>query len=78
MQSDVQQFSRKLRLPEVFYTEIESEEDKFSNDSIIKNKSALNPPRNRDKMLDQKILLIVWTFLNCKKAPENNLPNGQL
>ena len=53
--NDVQQFSRKLHLLEFFYKENESEEEKSSDDSIIKNKSAFKPPRNRDKILDQNI-----------------------
>ena len=40
---------RKLRLLESFFKENESEEEKSADDSIIKNKSAFNPPRNRDK-----------------------------
>ena len=53
LKNDVQQFSRKLRLLEFFYKENESEEEKSSDDSIIKNKSAFNPSRNRDKLSDQ-------------------------
>ena len=48
----VQHFSRKLRLLEFFYKEKESEEEKSSDDSIIKNKSVFNSPRNRDNILD--------------------------
>ena len=55
LKNDVQQFSRKLRLLECFYKESESEEEKSSDDFIIKNKSAFNPPRDRDKILDQNI-----------------------
>ena len=47
LKNDVQQSSRKLRLLEFFYKENESEEEKSSDDSIIKNKSPFNPPRNR-------------------------------
>ena len=36
LKSDVQQFSRKLHLLEFFYKEKESEEEKSSDDSIIK------------------------------------------
>ena len=46
LKEDVQQFSCKLHLLEFFYGENESEEEK-SDDSIIKNKSAFNPPRSR-------------------------------
>ena len=46
MKNDVQQFSSKLRLLEIFYKENEWEEEKSSDDSIIKNKSAFNLPRN--------------------------------
>ena len=52
LKNDVPQFSRKLRLLEFFYKEKESEEEKSSDDSIIKNKSVFNSPRNRDNILD--------------------------
>ena len=55
LKNDLQQFSRTLRLLEYFYKENESEEEKPSDDSIIKNKSTFNTPRNRDKILDQNI-----------------------
>ena len=59
---------------EFFYKENESEEEKSSDDSIIKNKSALNPPRNRDKILDQNIdSLNSLNFPNLQKAPKSNL-----
>ena len=74
MKNDVQQFSSKLRLLEFFYKEKESEEEKFSNDSVIKNKSAFNPPRNRDKGLDQNIdSLNRLNFPDMQKAPKSNL-----
>ena len=50
LKNDVQQFSRKLRLLEFFYKENESEEEKSFDDSIIKNKSAFNPLRNRQNI----------------------------
>ena len=49
LKNDAQQFARTLRLLEFVYKENESEEEKSSDDSIIKNKSAFNPPRNRIK-----------------------------
>ena len=74
LKNDVQQFSRKLRLLEFFYKENESEEEKSSNDSIIKNKSAFNPPRNRDKILDQNIdSLNSLNFPDLQKALKSNL-----
>ena len=74
MKSGVQQLSRKLRLLEFFFKEKESEEEKSSDDSIIKNKSAFNPPRNRDKILDQNIdFLDSLNFLAMQKAPKSNL-----
>ena len=74
LKNDIQQFSRKLRLLEFFYKENESEEEKSSDDSIIKNKSAFNPPRNRDKILDQNIdSLNSLNFPNLQKAPKSNL-----
>ena len=52
----------------------ESEEEKSSDDSIIKNKLALNPPRNRDKILDQTIdSLNSFNFPDMQKAPKSNL-----
>ena len=59
---------------EFFYKENESEENKSSDDSILKNKSAFNPPRNRDKILDQNIdSLNSLNFRNLQKAPKSNL-----
>ena len=74
LKNDVQQFSRKLRLLEFFYKENESEENKSSDDSIIKNKSTFNLPRNRDKILDQNIdSLNNLNFPDLQKAPKSNL-----
>ena len=74
LKNDVQQFSRKLRLLEFFYQENESEEEKSSDDSIIKHKSAFNPLRNRDEILDQNIRsLNSLEFPNLQKAPKSNL-----
>ena len=74
LKNDVQQFSRKSRLLEFFSKENESEEGESSDDSIIKNKSSFNPPRNRDKILDQNIdSLNSLNFPNLQKAPKSNL-----
>ena len=74
LKNDVQQFSRKLRLLKFFYKEKESEEEKSSDDSIIKNKSAFNPPRNRDKILDQNIdSLSSLNIPDMQKAPKSSL-----
>ena len=57
-----------------FYKENESKEEKSSDDSIIKNKSAFNPPRNRDKTLDQNIdSLNSLDFPDLQKAPKSKL-----
>ena len=78
LKNDVQQCSRKLRLLEFFYKENESEEEKSSDDSIIKHKSAFNPPRNRDKILDQNIdSLNSLNFPDLEKAPKSNLSKLQ-
>ena len=60
---------------EFFYKKNESEENKSSDDSILKNKSAFNPPTNRDKILDQNIdsLINGLNFRNLQKAPKSNL-----
>ena len=74
LKNDVQQFSCKLYLLEFFYKEKESEEEKSSDDSIIKNKSAFNPPRNRDKILDQNIdSLSSLNIPDMQKAPKSSL-----
>ena len=74
LKNDVQQFSRKSRLLEFFSKENESEEGESSDYSIIKNKSSFNPPRNRDKILDQNIdSLNSLNFPNLQKAPKSNL-----
>ena len=59
LKNDVQQFSRKLRLHECFYKEKVSEEKKSSDDFILKIQSAFNPPRNRDKVLDQTLTPLI-------------------
>ena len=72
--NDVQQFSIKSSFLEFFSKENESEEGESSDDSIIKNKSSFNPPRNRDKILDQNIdSLNSLNFPNLQKAPKINL-----
>ena len=58
---------------EFFYKENESEEEKSSDDSITKNKSAFNPPRNRGKILDQNIdSLNSLNFHDLQRSPKNN------
>ena len=70
LENDVQQFLHKLRLLEFFY----KENNKSFDDSILKNKSAFNPPRNRDKILDQNIdSLNSLKFRDLQKAPKSNL-----
>ena len=74
LKNDVQKFSRKLHLLELFYKENESEEEKSSDDSIIKNKSVFNPPRNRNNLLDQNIdSLNSLNFPDLQKAPKGSL-----
>ena len=74
MKNDVQQFSRKLRLLEFLNKENESEEEKSSEDSIIKNKSAFNPSRNGDKILDQNTdSLNSLNSADLQKEPTSNL-----
>ena len=59
---------------EFFYNENESEEEKSSDDSTIKNKLAFNLPRNRDEILDQNIdSLDSVNFPNLQKPPKSNL-----
>ena len=70
---NVQQLSRRLRFLELSYTENQSEEEKSSDDSIIKSKSAFKPPRNRDKILDQNTdLLNSLNITDLQKAPKCN------
>ena len=81
LKNDVQQLSRKLRLLEFLYKENESEEEKSSDDSIIKNKPAFNPLRNRDKILDQNIdSLNSLNFPNLQKPEKSTFQssNGRL
>ena len=74
LKNDVQQFSRKSRFLEFFSKENDSEEGESSDDSIIKNKSSFNPPRNRDKILDQNIdCLNSLNFPSLQKALKSNL-----
>ena len=74
LKGDVQPFSRKIGLLEFFYKENESEVEKSSDDSVIKNKSVFNLTRNKDKILDQNIeSLNNLNFPNLQKAPKSNL-----
>ena len=89
LKNDVQQFSRKSRLLEFFSKENDSEEGESSDDSIIKNKSSFNPPRNRDKILDQNIdclnslnfpslqIALKSNLSKLEWAAINNLKNGK-
>ena len=70
----VLQFSHKLRLLEFFYKKNELEEEKSSDDSITKNKSAFNPPKKRDEILGQNIdSLNSLNFPDLQKASKSNL-----
>ena len=55
LKNNLQRVSCKSRLLEFFCMENESKDKKSSDDSIMKNKSTLNLPRNRDKILHQNI-----------------------
>ena len=89
LKNDVQQFSRKSRFLEFFSKENDSEEGESSDDSIIKNKSSFNPPRNRDKILDQNIdclnslnfpslqIALKSNLSKLEWAAINNLKNGK-
>ena len=79
LKNDVQQFPRKPRLLEFSYKENELEEEKSSDDSVIKNKSAFNPPRNRDKILDQNTdALNSLNFPDLQKEATFQSWNGRL
>jgi len=59
LKSDIQDFSRKLRLNEFFYKEDVSDiEPASSNDPLLKNNSKFYPPRNRNRDLDHNIDLL--------------------
>ena len=51
LKNDVRQFSLSYVCLDFFKSENESEEEKSSDGSIIKNKSAFNIPRKRNKIL---------------------------
>ena len=73
LKNDVQQYSRKLRLREFVFKEKKSEEQKSSDDSIIKNKSAFNPPTNKDKILEEKTDTVnSLNFTGMQKSLKSN------
>ena len=53
----MQKYSRKLRALEFFYKENKLKGEKSSGDSIIKNKSAFNPPRKRYQIKTLTLLI---------------------
>ena len=62
----------------LFYTEKESGGEISSDDSIINTKSAFNPPRDRDRLLDQNTAsLNSLNFPYLQKAPKSNFSKLQ-
>ena len=66
LKKDIETFSRKLRLVEFF-----AETENFDDDSLVRNKSTFNPPRNRERNLN-----MVIDFLNKQDFPERK-PNNK-
>ena len=68
---DTEDFTRKLSLRDFFADENNSNENsQNSSDSLVKNKGKLNPPRNRNKVLDTVI-----DFLRKQNFEETNQIN---
>ena len=69
IKTDLAEFHRKLRLKE-FFLEYQNNED----DSIVRNKSFFEPPKNRNVALDQFIDITKrFPFENLKNNPKYNL-----
>ena len=65
LKSDIRNFSRKLRLVEVFATEQVGQEE--TEESMLRNPSSFCPPVNRNKELDAAINFINWKGINDLK-----------
>ena len=70
LRSDVQKFSRKLRLIEYFASEEQRDEE---DESVMRNSSNLCPPHNRNKVLDEAVNFMNSVSLNHSKQPKSNL-----
>ena len=76
LKSDIQEFTRKLRLIKFFHSENldNSQETRESvSGPLVKNKSNFYPPRNRNKFLDTTIDFINQQNLNNLSKNKNNL-----
>ena len=76
LKSDIQEFTRKLRLIEFFHSENldNSHETRESvSGPLVKNKSNFYPPRNRNKFLDTTIDFINQQNLNNLSKNKTNL-----
>ena len=76
LKSDIQEFTRKLRLIEFFHPEnldnFQGTRESVSG-PLVKNKSNFYPPRNRNKFLDTTIDFINQQNLNNLRKNKNNL-----
>ena len=76
LKSDIQEFTRKLRLIKFFHSENldNSQETRQSvSGPLGKNKSNFHPPNNRNKFLDTTIDFINQQNLNILSKNKNNL-----
>ena len=79
LESDITEFTRKLRLSEFFgsqddndsQTESDSDNSQDEDPSLVRNKSKFHPPHNRDKILESYIDYIQGQPLNSKNAKNN-------
>ena len=75
LESDIQHYTRKLRLAEFFEDdEVSSSsesDDCDENGSLVQNKSKFNPPHNRDKQLETYINFVHGHLLQ----PQTTKPN---
>lgn len=73
LQTDLNEFFRKLKLREFFY-----EKDMDNDDSIVKNKSFFEPPKGRNQHLDSYIELTKQISTTIPKTTnKNNLSSNE-
>ena len=73
LKSDIQKFSRKLRLIEFFANTDDDEED----ESFLRNPSEFFPPANRNRKLDASTNFLNSLNLDIKKKQKSNLSKEQ-
>ena len=73
LKSDVQAFTRKLRLMEFFHHSGNEKEKNDPHDSLVKPKAFFSPPRNRSKELDRQTDFLNNLEIKHNKSSKSNL-----